>query len=253
MKKQTLALIMVLSFFIIEFLGIKPVFAFNINLPPGFQLPPTITVYNILGSPFKITKKATWGYFTPPGQRGGYQTKYDCYIELTPNSVHANMQRVEYIGCQVAYTDNSIKFYQMFPSGGFTELTDINQALYSPSLIVTQPSMVGQYHLFTQYRDFDLQRPATFYQSITNLPMSFGVSQITFMAGYGFLTPDDINLINQYHQVRNSPELQNQPGITLLDENIMKWSLAQGNMFKYTSYYSVLNITNPYTNNWYLP
>lgn len=219
----------------------------------GFSLPSQTTTQNIPGSPFTITKEATFKYVQATGSySAGYRWVYDCYINLPPDSAHANMQRVEYIGCQVTHTDGSRKFYQLFPSGGLQELTDINQALYSPSRIAMQPSSVGKYFLFTSYQNFDIANPQTFLPLAQRIPMSFFIQQIDFMAGYGFLTPDDIALINQYKEVVNSPELQNQPGITLLDENTMKWSLAQGNMFKYTSYYNVLSITPPQYS-FYLP
>jgi poly(A) polymerase Pap1 len=65
------------------------------------------------------------------------------------------------------------------------------------------------------------------------------------MAGYGFLTQKDIDIINLQKSLHNDPVIQQQMiRAQTIDIQTMKWALAQGNMFQKKAYYNVYDLTN---------
>ena len=209
----------------------------------------TNQTYSVPNSPFTLTKKITqtieWGE-----GGGNISTSYQYFLDVTPAAIHANLQRIEYVGFRVVY-QNGFKFFQLFPNGSTIELTDINQALYSPSYYAVNPAGIGRYQLFPQPIPNDLQGVSENACLGNVFPASDAgsVLGVNIMAGYGFLTQANINLINQQKAIENNPVIQQQPGFKVLDVQTLQLAIAQGNMFQYSAYYNIFDITNVCQNN----
>ncbi|MBU1386945.1 MAG: hypothetical protein KKD32_03740 [Proteobacteria bacterium] len=204
--------------------------------------------YNVPNSPFVITKQTftvqvpcTWGGSVT-------ENRYQYYLSVKPEGAHAALQRIEYVGFRVVY-NNTMRYFQLYPNGGTKELTDPSQALYEPSKIVLSPGSVGIYQLFSHPIPNDLQATngsvcldngINFF----NLPNPTSIKAINFMAGYGFLTPQNLAIIAQQKALENDPRIQQQiKNAQTMNIQTMKWALAQGNMFKYKEYYNIFDLT----------
>jgi hypothetical protein len=185
---------------------------------------------------------------------------YQYYLLITPEPQHQALQRIEYVGFRVV-NNNGFQYFQIFPNGQIRELTDINQALYEPSKIVLNPADIGQYKLFSHAISNNLTGVQNSVcingTQLFNVPGSNSIQGINFMAGYGFLTQANMNMIAQQKAIENDPVIQAQvPAVQLLDIQTMKWSMAQANMFQHQKYYNIYDLTNSCQNNnnqWYTP
>lgn len=214
----------------------------------------TYQTYGVPNSPFKITKQII-KTVNHCGRECGTEItfKYQYYLKVTPESQHQGLQRIEYVGFRVVY-QNGFKFFQLFPNGGLRELNDINQALYEPSKIVSNPADVGQYQLFSQPITSNLtgvQVTACLTGgAFLNIPNANTVQGVNFMAGYGFLTQENMNMVAQQKAMESDPIIQAQvPKVKLLDIQTMKWAMAQANMFQNKEYYNIYDIRNSCQNN----
>ncbi len=203
--------------------------------------------FGIPGTPFTMTEKSI---VKKTGERRdwSYSYEYQYAVNVRPRGEHAWLQRIEYVGFRVTYA-NTVAYYQLFPNGSLKRLANLNQALYAPSRIVTNPGSVGQYQLF--------QKPLTSKMTGLNVnmclksndffnwPNSQSIRAVHFMAGYGFLTQRDIDVINLQKKLENDPVIKAQMiKAQTYDIQTMKWALAQGNMFQKTSYYKILDLNN---------
>ncbi|MBU1343515.1 MAG: hypothetical protein KKE44_10020 [Proteobacteria bacterium] len=204
----------------------------------------TYQTYGVANSPFIMTQEkiTTTGY-----DEGGTKVEYQYYLDVKPAAAHENLQRIEYAGFRVVY-QTGVRYYQLFPGGGIRELTDINQALYEPSYYVVQPGSIGRYQLFSQPIPDSLQGVAGTVClngiSFFNAPDPDKILGVNFMAGYGFLTQENVDLINRQKAMENNPVMQQQPGFKLLDIQTMQWAIAQSNMFQKNAYYNIFDLTN---------
>ncbi len=203
--------------------------------------------FGIPGSSFTMTESILT---IKTGERRdwSYRYEYQYSVNVKPRGEHAGLQRIEYVGFRVTYA-NTVAYYQLFPNGSIKRLANLNQALYQPSRIVTSPGSVGQYQLF--------QKPLKSRLNGTNVNVclknndffnwsnSQSIRAVHFMAGYGFLTQRDVDVINLQKQLENDPVIKAQMVKSqTYDLQTMKWALAQGNMFQKTSYYKVMDLNN---------
>lgn len=217
--------------------------------------------YAVPNSPFTIIEVKT--------QVGGcgwddpctYQYQY--YLNVQPSGQHSGLQRIEYVGFRVAYQNQTVAYYQLFPNGSIRRLTDMNQALFEPSKIVLNPGQIGQYQLFSQplnnrlpgvVSNICLNNINFFNLQGNNLNAwnNNGIKAVHFWAGYGFLTQKDIETINLQKSLQNDPVIKAQAvKAQTMSIRDMQWALAQGNMFQKTSYYKVYELINACRNNGY--
>lgn len=202
------------------------------------------TTYSVPNSPFLLTKQITqtvegWG------ENVTVITAYQYFLDVKPAAAHSNLQRIEYVGFRVVY-QNGFKFYQLFPNGSIQELTDINQSLYAPSYYAVNPASIGRYQLFPAPISSDLPGVTTSacLENVFPATNAGSVLGVNIMAGYGFLTQANVNLINQQKAIEANPIILNQPGFKPLDIQTLQLALAQGNMFQNTAYYNIFDITN---------
>ena len=209
----------------------------------------TNQTYTVPNSPFTLTKQITQT-IEGGGENMIVTTAYQYFLDVTPSPIHANLQRIEYVGFRVVY-QNGFKFFQLFPNGSTIELTDINQALYSPSYYAVNPAGVGRYQLFPQPIFNDLQGVTenACIGNVFSASEAGSVLGVNIMAGYGFLTQANINLINQQKAIESNPIILRQPGFKPLDLQTLQLALAQGNMFQHSAYYNIFDITNVCQNN----
>lgn len=208
----------------------------------------TYQTYNVPNSPFTITKKTIMTGTFCGRDCNNTTITYQYYLRVRPEPVHAGLQRIEYVGFRVVY-QNTVRYFQLFPDGGIRELTDINQALFEPSNFVLNPGNIGQYQLFSQPIPSNLTgiNSSVCLNNVNffNLPNSGTIRAVNFMAGYGFLTQKDIDIINLQKSLHNDPVIQQQMiRAQTIDIQTMKWALAQGNMFQKKAYYNVYDLTN---------
>lgn len=207
--------------------------------------------FSVPNSPFTITEVVTLTGGCHREDPCTYQYQY--YLNLKPGAQHSGLQRIEYVGFQVAYQNQAVAYYQLFPNGGIRRLTDMNQALFEPSKIVLNPGETGQYRLFSQPLSFRLSGVVSNIclnnMNFFNLQGSHwngnGIKAVHFWAGYGFLTQRDIDIINLQKSLQNDPAIKAQTvKARTMSIQDMKWALAQGNMFQKTSYYKVYELIN---------
>lgn len=219
----------------------------------------TYQIYPVSNSPFVIKQEKTITT-TGSGEDRDTTITYQYYLLITPEPQHQALQRIEYVGFRVV-NNNGFQYFQIFPNGQIRELRDINQALYEPSKIVLNPTDIGQYKLFSQAIINNLigvQNSVCINGiQLFNVPDSNSIQGINFMAGYGFLTQANMNMIAQQKAIENDPVVQAQvPAVQLLDIQTMKWAMAQANMFQHQKYYNIFDLTNSCQNNnnqWYTP
>ena len=208
----------------------------------------TNVTYSVPNSPFTMTKQ-TVRTETFCG-RGCFDstTTYQYYLQVRPEAAHSGLQRIEYVGFRVVY-QNTIRYFQLFPNGGIRELSDFSQALFEPSNIVLQPGSIGQYKLFSQPIASNLAgiNSSVCLNSVSffNLPNNGTIRAVNFVAGYGFLTQANVDLINLQKSLQNDPVIKAQTvQAQTMDIQTMKWALAQGNMFDKKEYYNIYDLTN---------
>ncbi|MCP3876126.1 MAG: hypothetical protein GY699_23645 [Desulfobacteraceae bacterium] len=203
--------------------------------------------FNVPNSPFVITKTTTTVQVPCNWGSSVTQTRYQYYLSVRPQSLHAGLQRIEYVGFRVVY-QNSMRYFQLYPTGGIREISNPNQALYEPSKLVLAPSSVGLYKLFSEPIPNNLQvinGSVCLNNNIAffNLPDPTKIKAINFMAGYGFLTNENLVLIARQKALENDPMIQQHlANAQTMDIQTMKWALAQGNMFQHKAYYNVFDL-----------
>ena len=166
--------------------------------------------------------------------------RYQYYITLTPHSSHANLQRIEYVGFCIK-RGSGASYFQIFPDGTYKQITDTTQALYTPSQIIDNPKEIGRYKLLPK----PIETPLSPGGSITTNEHQSGwySQEISFWAGYGYLTQENLDLIKRQKELENNPVIKSQiTQVSKLSIQQMKWSLAQSNMMENKNYYQIFKI-----------
>lgn len=157
-----------------------------------------------------------------------YFNRYMYILNFFPKPEHRNIPRIEYVGYRVK-TGYNVKHYQIMANGSILPLTDASQALYYPSRIVTNPRSYHSYPLLTKF--------------VAPSECELEGDQVDFIAGYGFLTPEDEKLIQDQQAAQERAMQMNLP-IQVLDKETMQLSIGQGNMLRQENYSTILTLRN---------
>lgn len=197
--------------------------------------------YTISGTPFTMTVEKT---VESGGVDGEVHTTYQYYLNINPQSSHSGVQRVEYVGFRIVYS-NKVQYYQIFENGSVIELTSPDQVLYNPSRYAEDTNSVGRFQI-SGPTSIDLQGVLGT-ACLNDYGMVGSVStqnaqEVNIYAGYGFLTQENTELIDRLEELQNSSIIQQQGSTQALDIETMQLAIAQGNMFSFDCYYPILNL-----------
>lgn len=192
--------------------------------------------YPILNSPLSMTK-ITYKYKVYEGNHDYIVYRYNYFLHFQAYAADSQKQRIEYVGFRAKF-QSSMKYVQILQNGTAAELTDPKQRLFVPSRLILQPtdSPTWTYQLFTQPVDSNFCIESEDIFNVGNHP-----EEITFVAAYGYLTKENLDLIAANKAARAKAAQQ---GITYksIDEDSLKLALAQENLFRDKKYWEILKL-----------